>query len=713
VTMLRGMQGKILLLLLFVGLLPLVMTSGLFYQSARNIIVSDRVEIYLKHLSQQNSDKIDLLLMERQEELTSMTSHEVVEVFLAQPVPEGVTDVTQILNTLVKIHEVYDVMVLVDRDGTIRAINTLNRFGDWFDGRILSDVIGKSITNYPEEGDAWIHVLSEDVSVVHDWYSSSLANDLYFFEDDDISRSYHLLFAQPVVNRGTGQVVGVWLNIMNWEYIQAILDLVENDFQKYGLASGSALLLNRDCRKILAASYRKNRRPGATKNYIGIDPSQNTELQPLYNALMNNKSTIHYHLETLRYGGVTTISMDEFGWVQVISLSERDIFKPVTRLTYIFATIIGSVMLLIFFGAWILSRHLIRPITGLKETALDIARGNYTRRVNVRSSDEIGILAKAFNQMAGTIEERQNELEQINRDLEGMVHERTQALQESNRELRQAIQDLQDTQDQLIQAEKMASLGQLIAGIAHEIKNPLNFIYGNTEFLAEYVEKIRQYIAFAEDRIDQGEEGLESIRQFSQDQNLDFIMEDLKNLSINIHDGADRIKSIVNDLRSFARAPSDSPMEADLRKVLDMCLNLLRNQYKNRIRIHREYTEIPLIRVYLGKMEQVFLNLITNAIQAIDAEGDIWVKMGCSQNTVWVEIEDTGRGVPDDIENKIFEPFFSTKDVGEGTGLGLSISYSIVQQHGGAIKVLKRDGGGSIFRVELPLQNLPAPGGEN
>jgi len=227
------------------------------------------------------------------------------------------------------------------------------------------------------------------------------------------------------------------------------------------------------------------------------------------------------------------------------------------------------------------------------------------------------------------------------------------------------------------------------------------------------VEKIRQYIAFAEDRIDQGEEGLESIRQFSQDQNLDFIMEDLKNLSINIHDGADRIKSIVNDLRSFARAPSDSPMEADLRKVLDMCLNLLRNQYKSRIRIHREYTEIPLIRVYLGKMEQVFLNLITNAIQAIDAEGDIWVKMGCSQNTVWVEIEDTGRGVPDDIENKIFEPFFSTKDVGEGTGLGLSISYSIVQQHGGAIKVLKRDGGGSIFRVELPLQNLPAPGGEN
>jgi signal transduction histidine kinase len=418
-------------------------------------------------------------------------------------------------------------------------------------------------------------------------------------------------------------------------------------------------------------------------------------------------------METIRYGGVTKIGMSEFGWILVISLSEEDIFKPVQRLKYIFVSIILGVVVLISLGIWFLSRQLIRPIVSLKESALDIARGNYAQRVDITSSDELGVLAEAFNQMAGTVEERQRELEQINRDLEKMVWDRTRALEQSNRELREAIDNLRSTQNQLIQSEKMASLGQLIAGIAHEIKNPLNFIYGNTEFLAEYVQKIRDYVDFAEKNIHDGAGGLARIRQYQQDHHLDFVMEDLKNLSSNIHDGADRIRSIVNDLRTFSRASSGSPTAADIRKILDMCLNLLRNQYKNRIRIHREYADIDKINVFLGKMEQVFLNLLTNAIHAIPEEGDIWIRVGDNGAALWVEIEDSGRGIPAEILSRIFEPFFTTKDVGEGTGLGLSISYTIVQQHGGSLSARNRDGGGAIFRVELPKEHPLASGEEH
>jgi len=712
VKLFRGIQFKFLVLLLLVGLLPLVVTSGLFYETARNIIVGDRVDIYLRHLSQQNADKIDLFLMERQEELVSMASTESVERFLSRGEGAERNEVTRILNALVKIHEVYDAMVLVDNAGEIRAVNTLNRFGDWFDGRILNDIEAMNISAFPEEEKAWRRAL-EGVAVVHEWYRSELANSLYYFEDDDVSRCHHLLFGQPVISRETGQVVGVWLNVMNWEFVQAMLDLVEFDFRRYGLDSGYALLLNRDATNILASAYRKNRLPGMTRNYIEVNPAENAQLRPLYEALQQGGNTIRYPMETIRYGGVARIGISEFGWILVVSLSEDDIFKPVQRLKYIFVSIILGVMLLITLGIWFLSRQLIRPILTLKDSALDIARGDYAQRVNISGSDELGVLAKAFNQMAGTVEERQRELEQINRDLETMVWDRTRALEQSNTELREAIDNLQNTQNQLIQSEKMASLGQLIAGIAHEIKNPLNFIYGNTEFLAEYVQKIRDYVDFAEQEIRNGAEGLARIRDYQRQQNLDFVMDDLKKLATNIHDGADRIRSIVNDLRSFSRASSGSPSAADIRKILDMCLNLLRNQYKNRIRIHREYADVDKIRVYIGKMEQVFLNLLTNAIQAIPEEGDIWVRVGDNGARLWVEIEDSGQGIPPEYVSRIFEPFFTTKDVGEGTGLGLSISYTIVQQHGGTMNAWNRAAGGAVFRVELPKVSEPPAGDEH
>ena len=487
----------------------------------------------------------------------------------------------------------------------------------------------------------------------------------------------------------------------------------EADFQKYRLPSGSALMVDKTGGTILASPVRRNREPGAVQDQVGLALAKTPGFTSLYEALRAGSSTIEYRMNgELRYGGVSRVGQPDFAWKVLVSLNEQDIFRPVERLRYVFALIIAGASVLILAGAWLLSRNLIRPLLGLTASARAIARGSYSRRVETRGGDEISSLAEAFNTMAATIEERQRDLEQINRDLEAKVSQRTEALEASNRELRQALDDLREAQEHLVQSEKMASLGRLVAGIAHEIKNPLNFIYGNTEFLTDYIRRIQRYLEAAEKAQAESPDRLEELRRLRREQNLDFVLEDLVSLAANIHEGAARIKAIVEDLRAFSRAPSGSWEAVDLRKVLDMCLNLLRNQYKNHIRIHRDYGDIPTVRVQLGKMEQVFLNLLTNAIEAIGEEGDIWVRTRRSNRHVTVEVEDTGCGIPPAHLPKIFEPFFTTKEVGKSTGLGLSISYSIVEQHQGKIRAANRPGGGAVFRVELPLEPPAPPGGE-
>ena len=182
-----------------------------------------------------------------------------------------------------------------------------------------------------------------------------------------------------------------------------------------------------------------------------------------------------------------------------------------------------------------------------------------------------------------------------------------------------------------------------------------------------------------------------------------FIKEDLKILIDNFTEGARRINTIVTDLRTFSRMDTDTIAEVDLHASLEMSLNLLRNQYKNRIEIHKEYGEIPKIRGYSGKLNQVFMNLLSNAFHAIQGNGDVWIRTRRSDHAVEVEIQDNGAGIPKENLSRIFEPFFTTKPVGQGTGLGLSISYGIIEQHRGRIIVTSEPMKGSSFVVRLPV----------
>jgi two-component system NtrC family sensor kinase len=284
-----------------------------------------------------------------------------------------------------------------------------------------------------------------------------------------------------------------------------------------------------------------------------------------------------------------------------------------------------------------------------------------------------------------------------------MVRDRTLELENSHEALKRAYLDLQSAQEQLVQTEKMASLGQLVAGIAHEIKNPLNFIYGNTGFLADYTQRLQNLVESFEKFPSISEEDRAEMFRRKEAIHYSFIKDDLNVLIDNFSEGARRINTIVSDLRTFSRMDTDTISEVDVHASLEMSLNLLRNQYKNRIEVHKEYGDIPKIQGYPGKLNQVFMNLLSNAFHAVQGNGDVWIRTRSNDCAVEIEIEDSGVGISRENLKRIFEPFFTTKPVGQGTGLGLSISYGIIEQHRGQIRVSSVPQKGSTFVVHLPI----------
>ena len=282
---------------------------------------------------------------------------------------------------------------------------------------------------------------------------------------------------------------------------------------------------------------------------------------------------------------------------------------------------------------------------------------------------------------------------------------RTADIAKANREMAEAYHELKETQFQLVQSEKLASLGQLVAGIAHEIKNPLNFIYGNTGFLRDYINKLEKLVALYEEGKVLGDEEQKTVDQFKEEIGYSFIIRDLGTLVDNFEEGAERIHSIVGDLRTFSRTETGEFKEIDLHEAIDLALNLLHNEFKGRIEIIKRYGSIPQVACQAGKINQVLVNLFINAGQAIPAEGEIILTTRKAGKYVEIIVEDNGKGMsPDQLEH-IFEPFFTTKPVGAGTGLGLSISYAIIQDHKGSITVSSRPGEGTRFCVSLPIKH--------
>ena len=294
-----------------------------------------------------------------------------------------------------------------------------------------------------------------------------------------------------------------------------------------------------------------------------------------------------------------------------------------------------------------------------------------------------------------------NPIHQIGEQFNNMMH----VLEAKNSELENAYAELKETQAQILQREKMASIGQLAAGVAHEINNPMGFISSNLGTLGKYTTKLTEFVN-AQSRIVESlksEEALGSLTELRKKLKLDYIIEDIGQLVKESLDGAERVKKIVQNLKSFSRVDETEYKLADINECIESTLNIAWNELKYKTTVIKEYGEIPRLKCYPQQINQVFMNLLINAAQSIEKHGDINIKTWNVNGTVSISISDTGGGIPQDKINRIFEPFYTTKPVGQGTGLGLSITYDIVKKHKGEITVESEVGRGTTFTVTLPV----------
>jgi len=286
--------------------------------------------------------------------------------------------------------------------------------------------------------------------------------------------------------------------------------------------------------------------------------------------------------------------------------------------------------------------------------------------------------------------------------------QRVEAELKTNLEQQRALnRKLEEAQNQLVQSEKMASLGQLAAGVAHELNNPIGFVYSNMGTLESYLNDIfiitGAYEA-AEYSVGDACPALEKVQKLKKDKDYDYIKQDIFQLMAQSKDGLARMRKIVQDLKDFSHVGEEGWKWVDLHKGLESTLNIVWNEIKYKCQVNKDYSDLPEVYCMASQINQVFMNLLVNASQSIENKGVITIRTGVNGDEVWVEIADTGKGISPENMQRIFDPFFTTKPVGVGTGLGLSLSYGIMKKHHGRIEVKSEVGKGTAMRICLPIK---------
>ncbi len=378
-------------------------------------------------------------------------------------------------------------------------------------------------------------------------------------------------------------------------------------------------------------------------------------------------------------------------------ISQEEAFAPAQELArqIFFVGVYSTLILLVI--VYLVSRYITKPIEAINKMAIALGKGDFKVRAEVTSRDEVGTLARTLNKTADLLLRSQQQLGEYN-----------EKLQVKNQHLESALTELQSTQSQLIQSEKMSGLGQMIAGIAHEINNPVTFVHGNLDYAAGYLKDLLELVELYEIEYPipttaiQGK--LEEIE-------IDFIKKDSSKVIESMKSGTERIRDIVLSLRNFARLDESSLKESDLHEGIESTLLILSHRVKNKVEIIRDYNNLPLVKCHAAQINQVFMNILHNALDALDEieleSPQISIKTKqLNRDYVSIRIENNGPPIPKAIQNKLFNPFFTTKPVGQGTGIGLGICYQIIDKHHGMINVQSGSESGVAFTVKLPIDTI-------
>jgi two-component system NtrC family sensor kinase len=357
----------------------------------------------------------------------------------------------------------------------------------------------------------------------------------------------------------------------------------------------------------------------------------------------------------------------------------------------------GCLMSVLVLLAAVLSFRLTRtfelPVRSLMYVARSISAGELSHQLSLDRKDEFGEMAEALNLMVIN-------LRNANEDLANQIRR----LRETKSELAQTQNQLA-LQEHLMQQEKMAALGRLVAGVAHELNNPISFVYSNTVLLSKSIADLRNLLDFYDSCEGMPEEIKKKAGSLKEEMDYEYLVNDVSQAIDDCHEGSRRVRDIVLNLKTFSRADESQLRKVDLVEGIESTIRMLSQFFHpDRVVLHRDYAELPEIECYAGQVSQVWMNLMVNAAQAMNGHGNLWITTLLEDDYVVVKFRDSGPGIPEDVITRVFDPFFTTKPVKEGTGLGLSIVHGIIERHGGEIKVESKANIGTTFIVKLPVR---------
>ena len=591
-------------------------------------------------LAKQTLNKADRMLYERLGDIQSMAQEDLFAELLQEHIayPQAVNPVlikeaTKRLNNLTLLTGPWDVLFVVDAEGKIMLSAD-------------EPLLGQEIQNYP------VKAIAYNASVKGEVYYS----DLVVSKDTGLPT---IIFSAPVrdLSQPSKPVIGVVVGNFSWPAVLEIL----------GEIPAQTFLLNRQGKIIGNDLAMSNLSSIADNLNNGLSYPEFTGGKPRAVIASKGKGILPEEALTSIAVQVGYLSYKGSGWSLVIAAPVASAFKPATetatKLVFLLLPIIVATPLLILF---IIMRLVVRPLADLNRTMQAITAGDLKRRAAVPSKDEIGRLAESFNEMTSRLMESYETLEK-------KVEQRTHELSNTNATLTKSIEERQRLEHIALQSEKMAAVGQLAGGVAHEINNPLGVILGFAQSLAR--------------RVPSG---------------------DIQEMPLkSIEREALRCKSLVQDLLTFSRMNRTDKEAMDLNEAVEGSLSLVSAQTKvKNVSLMRDFNgDLPKIVANKNQIQQIVVNLCNNAIDAMPEGGTLTVSTRKSswknKDAVQIQVRDTGQGIPKEVQSKIFEPFFTTKEVGKGTGLGLSLVFEIVQKHEGQITVESEMGKGTVFTVML------------